>query len=269
LFARYRFDSATGLYPVRNRFLHWLLAWLTRDPIGYKAGLSLYGYVGSSPENWMDPFGFQPEFVGPPWSDYYQTLEIETSGETSLTFDQAWKEFRTQCNGAKSKFRNSIWTQGCVGVTQCMLGRPFRQSEWFRNCYSTLGAAMAAKRRVDCAKRGAKNLCGNASQPQVIGFTWEELPETAKKRKVCPGCGFIYWNGAPPSRVPIEGGGVFDVGFYDASLGCFWHANYNEATPDSSVLISKPDKFHPPGSKRSAVYCVICDSDELNSFVED
>jgi RHS repeat-associated protein len=33
--------------------------WLTRDPIGYEGGMNLYGYVGNSPVNAVDPMGLE------------------------------------------------------------------------------------------------------------------------------------------------------------------------------------------------------------------
>jgi len=58
LFAGYRYDADTGLYHVRNRYYHAQLGrWLTRDPLGYVDGMSLYEYVRSSPVDLLDPFG--------------------------------------------------------------------------------------------------------------------------------------------------------------------------------------------------------------------
>src|SRR5437660_2729005 len=31
--------------------------WISRDPIGETGGFNLYGYVGNSPDNFVDPFG--------------------------------------------------------------------------------------------------------------------------------------------------------------------------------------------------------------------
>jgi RHS repeat-associated protein len=58
LFAGYRFDSETGLYHVRHRYLHPSLGrWNTRDPLGYVDGMGLYEYVGSAPLDRCDPTG--------------------------------------------------------------------------------------------------------------------------------------------------------------------------------------------------------------------
>ena len=58
LYCGYRYDEQTGLYQVRNRYLQpGIGGWITRDPIGYEDGLSLYQYVQSRPTNGFDPTG--------------------------------------------------------------------------------------------------------------------------------------------------------------------------------------------------------------------
>lgn len=58
LYADYRYDSESGLYQVRNRYLHPTLGrWLSRDPLGYAEGLNLYSYVGNRAINAADPLG--------------------------------------------------------------------------------------------------------------------------------------------------------------------------------------------------------------------
>ena len=51
-------DLCTGLQLNRSRYLHMQLGcWITRDPIGYADGMSLYQYCSSSPEQNIDPQG--------------------------------------------------------------------------------------------------------------------------------------------------------------------------------------------------------------------
>ena len=62
---RYRFSSKewinnAGLYYYGYRFYDPnLQRWLNRDPIAEAGGINLYGYVGNSPVNRIDPLGFQ------------------------------------------------------------------------------------------------------------------------------------------------------------------------------------------------------------------
>jgi len=51
LYCGYRYDPETGLYHVRHRPYDPLTGrWLTRDPIGYADGMSLYAYLASNPQ---------------------------------------------------------------------------------------------------------------------------------------------------------------------------------------------------------------------------
>ena len=60
LFCGYRRDAETGLYHVRFRYYHASLGrWLSRDPAGYKDGISLYQYVRSNPVTALDPMGLK------------------------------------------------------------------------------------------------------------------------------------------------------------------------------------------------------------------
>jgi RHS repeat-associated protein len=60
---RYRFSSKevhpnSGLYYYGFRFYEPnLQRWLNRDPIGERGGINLYGFVGNSPVNYVDPYG--------------------------------------------------------------------------------------------------------------------------------------------------------------------------------------------------------------------
>ncbi len=57
-FGAYRWDGETGLYQVRNRYLHpGLGRWLTRDPEQYQDSNNLYIYCLNSPRDFVDPTG--------------------------------------------------------------------------------------------------------------------------------------------------------------------------------------------------------------------
>ncbi len=55
-------DSESGLYQVRYRYLHPRVGtWLTRDPIGYQGGVSLSWYAANNPTTQADPSGLRAQ----------------------------------------------------------------------------------------------------------------------------------------------------------------------------------------------------------------
>jgi RHS repeat-associated protein len=57
-YGAYRWDSETGLYQVRHRYLHPTLGrWLSRDPIGEMDGVNIYVYVSDNSINRIDHLG--------------------------------------------------------------------------------------------------------------------------------------------------------------------------------------------------------------------
>ena len=59
--------------------------WLTRDPIGYRGGINLYGFVNSSPVGNMDAEGLAGQFI-----PGRGTFSIQVKGEPSI--DTGWAE---------------------------------------------------------------------------------------------------------------------------------------------------------------------------------
>jgi len=58
LYCGYWRDCESGLYHVRYRYYHDRLGrWITRDPLGYIDGMSVYGYVEGNPLTHTDPSG--------------------------------------------------------------------------------------------------------------------------------------------------------------------------------------------------------------------
>lgn len=63
-------DPETGLQLNRNRFYASHLGrWLTRDPLGYEAGMNLYGYLSGRPTRTTDPLGLEP-YLAPVFQDH-------------------------------------------------------------------------------------------------------------------------------------------------------------------------------------------------------
>jgi RHS repeat-associated protein len=57
-----QFDAECGLYFYRNRYFHaGFGGFLSRDPLGYIGGLTLYGYADSNPVANADPFGLDAQ----------------------------------------------------------------------------------------------------------------------------------------------------------------------------------------------------------------
>ena len=69
LYAGYHYDVATGLYTVRNRYLHANLGvWNQRDDIDRIIdGLNLYSYCRQTPLSLVDPFGREAKDSIPEW----------------------------------------------------------------------------------------------------------------------------------------------------------------------------------------------------------
>ncbi len=69
LFDGYRFDTETGLYQVRFRYLHpGLGRWMSRDPLMEQAGSNFYCHTTNSPINFHDSQGLQMAPPGWPWN---------------------------------------------------------------------------------------------------------------------------------------------------------------------------------------------------------
>jgi hypothetical protein len=251
---------------------------VSRDPIGYvQRQLSLYDFCESSATVLLDPFGLDPpdpsELRSIPGNEVRGIedriwRDLGREGRSSLTFPEAWQYYRAcygrlpfvQCDSVRQ-----ILSQGCVGITQCFVGRFISTSTAtdFQWCYNSLDEANAMKQSLNnsgyCGRRG-KNMCGREARAVIFAFRWYEPPlrpgETP--RSTCPSCGCIIWNDTIPSR--WFGGGNFDFGYYHERLDCFFHATICERA-GGRILCSTPDRF--VGDNRSTVYCVTCESSDF------
>ena len=95
-----RRDDITGLYYYKNRYYSADLGrFLSRDPIGYADGLSLYQYAGSSPFSAVDTYGLWSSNIHKDLTKQYAVL-WGYSGESSNTVSDA-------CNGVDYDRRRS------------------------------------------------------------------------------------------------------------------------------------------------------------------
>ena len=87
LFCGYRYDSATGLYLVRDRSLNPAVGtWLTFDPLSYRKDSDRFRYVVNNPINATDPSGLLQLVTDAGWAD-----NTTGCGPRSLCEKPAWK----------------------------------------------------------------------------------------------------------------------------------------------------------------------------------
>jgi len=136
LFCGYWRDGDTELDHVRRRFYHPTLGrWLTRDPLGYIDGMSLYEYVGSLPLSAVDPYGLAKGFwnkikeaVGGVWSlgprdayraakgdiaEFAHKLAVEVAAEkmdTEKKKDKGKDNDKKRKNDLTNAVRHAAWS---------------------------------------------------------------------------------------------------------------------------------------------------------------
>jgi RHS repeat-associated protein len=105
IYCGYRYDAETENYYVRNRYYSPTLGrWLTRDPIGYRGGINLYGYVNSSPVGNVDAEGLRdaPQFY-PPYS------WIQPSGPAPGSYAWVQQQLRQGARQFKQEMQRLQW----------------------------------------------------------------------------------------------------------------------------------------------------------------
>ena len=125
LFTGQRFDPETGLYYYKRRYYAPALGrFLNRDPIGYKGGINLYGYVGDAPPRFTDPTG----------KDVY----LETYGGSSNCGDETCDSCCSPCNAYHQRICVDTWdAKGNNTGCRCFSFRqdghqfPIPRTTWF------------------------------------------------------------------------------------------------------------------------------------------
>jgi RHS repeat-associated protein len=132
----YYTDSETGLALCTYRYYDPSNGrWLTRDPIGYRGGVDLYGYVGDDPVTLCDPDGFA-KLKAAPWPqrsnsdcDIYRRL----AGKTS---DSAARHYYLLAYEVCKSVGNSLWDNCVRGCLQWVaVGHSWLQTEGAGHVY--------------------------------------------------------------------------------------------------------------------------------------
>ena len=93
----YYSDFGTGLYLLTHRYYDAGAGrFVTRDPIGYKGGINLYGFAGNNPVNESDPSGYNPlsRYLGRKLSAFERAAQ--KAGQTAMEFLEKGAEAKAE-----------------------------------------------------------------------------------------------------------------------------------------------------------------------------
>jgi RHS repeat-associated protein len=200
LFDAYRYDTESGLYQVRYRYLHPRLGrWVSRDPFEEEGTNNLYEFVENSPNNRADPNGL--------------LVVCRTTSRRLYTkrFRQDSPEYETP------RFIVSKYEQHTVGVP--VVGRggiivPTVPTHYTCTCVCYTRRAVR-RRNVKCTKYRETTICtGPCNVRNPIEFTedfWGP-PEYGKAKEVPMGPG--------SNRFVIDASGPGKLTYWECQLKC-------------------------------------------------
>jgi RHS repeat-associated protein len=199
LYCGYYHDTETGLYHVRNRYYHPPLGrWLSRDPIGYADGMSLYEYVRSAPLRFADPSGLKPaDCCGVEYDDEKQCCVDEKVKDLFLVCirsgdDHSWIHAQNENTGEENTYGR--WARGWgdgegarkKGVrTDTEKGRSYKAERCCSVCdfEPTIDDSYGLYSN-NCASYAAaeyKRVCGESIGAACgWGFGWDDPPTVTK-----------------------------------------------------------------------------------------
>jgi RHS repeat-associated protein len=176
LFCGYRWDSQSGLLLARWRFLHYRLAWLTRDPIGHPAGTNLYVYVHDKPITFNDPFGLA-EAPRPPCPAGFKKVR-DPKFNPNASPPNGCGDFTGAIQGIVSFFGNNIdcpkcaanFKPDCEAHDRCYQNCDTTKATCDLQLYKALKATCKNPAAYTCGGQADQKYCRN-----LAGWYWAAI----------------------------------------------------------------------------------------------
>jgi RHS repeat-associated protein len=152
-YAGYRYDSLSGLYHVRHRYYHPRLGrWVSRDPLGYVDGMSLYQYVRSGPLSMLDMLGLVA----------VSSARGETPEERLRRYEELYSFLREHGEIGETSFEEWAALAELEGIRQAACNWNANSPDWSKDneCYDQ---ALALRRHL------ANNFKPIFWDPQIVG----------------------------------------------------------------------------------------------------
>jgi len=219
-FTGHRHDPETGLIyfwaryysPEQGRFI-------SRDPLGFVDGFSLYGGFFAEGFN-LDPSGLAEKKAGtiiPSDSSGWEYINQKWTKKG----DKFWDEDMTD----KEKTDRKKYDQGCIGVTHCLLRKPLSmEAEDFKDCYISEKQAL---------KAAELKKCPDGEKPKIFGLRYYD--EDKKDRTTDKKTGLYE---VDHYQIPTGKPGYtnFDFGYRQAN-GSYIHANEGASMKKEGMFI--------------------------------
>jgi hypothetical protein len=240
--------------------------WMSRDPVGLSASLSLTDYAGSNPTNLTDPYGLKEKWPtlknanGMKQEEWLKAL----IGNLQIEVDQKLKD----------AFKNTL-NRGCIGAAATLAGYsdPVKFLDELTDCYWNLKDAEKAQANKKC--KGEKSAYGTKPSATMVAIQWllahwdNNNPKGVTWEKKDYGKE-PFTLGREPNYTAVNQGfldgkqytGSFDVQIKSPRLE-YW-LGADQGGPNMKILVFTDDqlkahikKSDPPYSMQA--YCVVCE----------
>ena len=169
------YEAETGLYYYRSRYYDPRLGrFLSRDPLGSLPDVNLYRYVGNSPVNFVDPFGFDK---AKPWWQSADNVFFPSAyaGEEGTLPSSSWWDWYINETVVPGPRGQPLSEWGPHGPTSW--GDPLKYTEaaggaWIWGERAALGTAAAATAVAVAAGTGAFSKGGWLNSNPYLRIGW-------------------------------------------------------------------------------------------------